>query len=84
MYALIGIIHAHYPEEEDSQEIVALFTDEEKARDYEKKARLSTYSNWCCRGIRHGQYRKKSLLSRFCRAEVEWYEEPDYIVNPEL
>jgi hypothetical protein len=82
MYALIGIIHAHYPEETDSEEIVALFTTEKKARDYEKKSRLSTYSEWCRRGCK--QYRQKSLLSRFCKAEVEGYESPSYTVDPTL
>jgi hypothetical protein len=62
---------------------LALFTTKQKAKDYEEESRLSTFSNFCGRGT-HKQYRKKSLLSRFCCAAIEEYEEESFPIDPEL
>ena len=68
MYVLIGIKFGHYPEEEEyEEEIVALFDTKEAATEYEQKSRLSTYKEYCSRGIYHKQYRRSSLLRGYNR-----------------
>lgn len=84
MFVLVGVIEAHYPEEMDAEERIALFTTKEKAFAYEKASRLKSYQSWCGRGQHNKQYRAKSLLSRFCHAYVDDYEPEDLIVDPEL
>lgn len=85
MYVLVGVRIAHYPGEKDEEERVALFETQEAAKAYEKAARLKSWSDWCSQGVTtHKQYRAKSLLSRFCYAYVDWYEEENLPVNPTI
>jgi len=83
MFVLVGVTEAHYPEEIDEEEKLALFTTKEKAYAYEKASRLKSYQS-CGRGQHFKQYRKGSLLRGCCRAYIEDYEPEDLIVDPEL
>ena len=65
MYALVGYKPAHYPEEIDESEVVAIFTSKNKAEDYLEKSKLKSYNNWCGRGQHGKQFRSKSLLWNF-------------------
>jgi hypothetical protein len=58
-----------------------LFTTKQGAEDYERKARLKSYSEWCGRG-RHAQYRAKSLLASCCHAYVAYYYDDDLPIDP--
>lgn len=86
MWALIGMIKKHYPEEEeDHEEQLALFSTKELAQEYERASRLSSYREYGCGRGQHGkQYRKTSLLSMYCSADIREYSEERLPVDPKL
>lgn len=67
----------------EETEIVALFSTEEAAREYIKKATLKNPQRRC--GFTPAKvFRKASLLSGYDYAEVEAWGEPDYPLDPEI
>ena len=67
----------------EETEIVALFSTEEAAREYIKKATLKNPQRRC--GFTSAKvFRKTSLLWRYDYAEVEAWGEPDYPLDPEI
>jgi hypothetical protein len=67
----------------EETEIVALFSTEEAARGYIKKATLKNPQRR--RGFTPAKvFRKASLLSGYDYAEVEIWGEPDYPLDPEI
>ena len=67
----------------EETEIVALFSTEEAARKYIKKATLKNPQRRC--GFTPAKvFRKASLLSGYDYAEVEPWGEPDYPLDPEI
>jgi len=83
MFALVGIRYAHYLEENDYEELVALFDTRQLAEEYEKNSRLKSYQS-CGRGQHGKQYRHKSLLSRFCHAYIQERTPDNPPINPVL
>ena len=72
----------------EETEIVALFSTEEAAREYIKKATLKNPQRrrgggWFPR-VPAKVFRKASLLSGYDYAEVEAWGEPDYPLDPEI
>ena len=67
----------------EETEIVALFSTEEAARRYIKKATLKNPQRR--RGFEPAKvFRKASLLSGYDYAEVETWGEPDYPLDPDI
>jgi len=74
MYAMYGYIRMAGREDEET--LIALFTSYEKAREYEKRARLKNPS-W------KKKYRSNTMLGNYHQVDIEEYEEPDVPVDPE-
>ena len=75
MYALIGSMRM--AGHEDEERILALFSTKEKAQEYVKKATLKN-PTW------KKKYRSNTLLGNYDHADIEEYEEPDYLIDPEI
>ncbi len=91
MFALYGIrrdYHQHLIggefEPTDTRDLVAVFTTEEKAKSYVKKAKLKNQ----VRRHAFGQpkmFRKSTLLGYYDYAEIEQYSTPvEPIIDPEI
>jgi len=66
-----------HPGCEPKREYVALFDEKEDAMEYIKKSRLKT-------PLRYRVFRKRSLLSYYRHAFVEFYEHENLPINPEI
>lgn len=92
MYILIGHEDTHYDgsfvgssEEVSFVDIVAKFTTLEKARDYIRKSKLSSYNENCCDLHQHSkQFREDSLLNGYCHAYIERDNDVAHIINPTI
>lgn len=88
MFVLVGIRHAHYPEEvsEEGEVQLALFSSRVLGLRYLQVSRLASFSVWCGRG-RHGrlQFCSGSLLRDYCEGRVEeCYPTEELPVDPVL
>lgn len=86
MFALIGTVVEYTPnsykggsDKYEDSEVVALFSTRKKAEQYIKDSRLKQPKR-----VWGGEkpFRNKSLLSRFNWADIEEWEDPEYIVDP--
>lgn len=78
MWALIG--EQHDGIEVVNTDIVALFTTKDKAVDYLHKSKKKKSNPW-----QYGDtYLQRSLLGAYDHAYVKKYEEPQYIIDPEI